>query len=71
MTEAAAERIVRLERSLGDPFDPRGPVGFAAVAAADERREPVCGAAPLLAEFGSTPSSSRPTWADACATSAI
>ena len=52
MTEAAAERIVRLERSLGDPFDPRGPVGFAAVAAADERREPVCGAAPLLAEFG-------------------
>ncbi len=52
MTEAAAERADRLERSLGDPFDPRGPVGFAAVVAADERREPVSGAAPLLAEFG-------------------
>ena len=52
MTEPAAERVDRLERSLGDPFDPRGPVGFAAVAAADERREPVSAAAPLLAEFG-------------------
>ena len=52
MTEAAAERADRLERSLGDPFDPLSPVGFAAVIAADERREPVSGAAPLLAEFG-------------------
>jgi hypothetical protein len=52
VTETAAERTDRLERSLGDPFDPRGPVGFAAVAAADERRERVSGAAPLLAEFG-------------------
>jgi hypothetical protein len=52
VTEPAAERVDRLERSLGDPFDPRGPVGFAAVAAADERREPVSAAAPLLAEFG-------------------
>jgi len=52
VTEAAAERADRLERMLGDPSDPRGPVGFAAVAAADERREPVSGAAPLLAEFG-------------------
>lgn len=52
MTEAAAHRTERLERSLGDPFDPLNPVGFVAVAAADERREPVSGAAPLLAEFG-------------------
>lgn len=52
MTEAAAERIARLERSLGDPVDPLNPLGFAAVAAADERREPVSGAAPLLEEVG-------------------
>ncbi len=52
MTEAAGERADRLDQILGDPFDPVGPVGFAAVAAADERREPVSGAAPLLAEFG-------------------
>lgn len=52
MTETSAERADRLERSLGDPFDPRSPVGFAAIAAADERREPVAGAAKLLAEFG-------------------
>ncbi len=50
--ETAAERMDRLERALGDPFDPRGPVGFAAVAAADERREPLSGAAWVLAEFG-------------------
>jgi alkylation response protein AidB-like acyl-CoA dehydrogenase len=52
VTEAAAERAARLERSLGDPFDPSNPAGFAAIAAADERREPVSGAAPVLAEFG-------------------
>ena len=52
MTEAAGERADRLEQILGDPFDPRGLVGFAAVAAADERREPVSAAAPLLAGFG-------------------
>ncbi len=52
MTEAAAERVDRLERSLGDPFDPANPLGFAAVISADERREPVSGAAPPLAEFG-------------------
>jgi alkylation response protein AidB-like acyl-CoA dehydrogenase len=52
VTEAAAERADRLERTLGDPFDPRGPVGFAAVISADERREPVSGAARLLDEFG-------------------
>ena len=52
MTEPAAARADRLERSLGDPFDRWGPVGFAAVVEADERREPVSGAAPLLAEFG-------------------
>ena len=52
MTDTAAERADRLERSLGDPLDPLNPVGFAAIAAADERREPVPGAAPLLAEFG-------------------
>ena len=52
VTDTSAQRADRLERSLGDPFDPLGPVGFEAVIAADERREPVAGAAPLLAEFG-------------------
>jgi len=52
VTEPAAARADRLERSLGDPFDRWGPVGFAAVVEADERREPVSGAAPMLAEFG-------------------
>jgi alkylation response protein AidB-like acyl-CoA dehydrogenase len=52
VTETAGERMDRLERTLGDPFDPRGPVSFAAVAAADERREPLSVAAQLLAEFG-------------------
>jgi len=41
-----------LERSLGDPFDPLNPLGFEAVAAADERGESVPAAAPVLAEFG-------------------
>ncbi|MFI0367302.1 acyl-CoA dehydrogenase [Actinomadura sp. 1N219] len=44
--------IERLERMLGDPWDPANPVGHAAVLAADEAEEPFGAGERVLDEFG-------------------
>lgn len=48
---ALLDRVVALERLLGDPMDPANPVGEHAFAAADERREQLAAATAVLDSF--------------------